>query len=94
MQDIIVILEEGNRPYPSCPKCDMFENTGPSTAGTLRLAFSARERNRRLGTKTTITAYGIPLASVSSLNYLGIVMLTLDDDWTAMVRNLRRARQK
>ena len=24
MQDTIVILEEGNQPYPQCPKCDMF----------------------------------------------------------------------
>ena len=24
VQDTIVILEEGNRYYPLCPKCDMF----------------------------------------------------------------------
>ena len=24
MWDTIVILLEGNRPYPQCPKCDMF----------------------------------------------------------------------
>ena len=43
---------------------------------------------------TEIAAYEIPLASVSSLKYLESVVLELDDDWMAVVRNLRRLQQK
>ena len=36
----------------------------------------------------------IPLSQVTSLKYLGRVAAAEDDGWPAVVRNLRRARQK
>ena len=52
------------------------------------------EKEAQAGAKAAITAYGIPLAPVNSFNYLGIILLAADGDWSAVVRNLRRARQK
>ena len=52
------------------------------------------EKEARVGEEAAITAYGIPLAPVTSFNYLGIILLAADGDWSAVVRNLRRARQK
>ena len=44
-QDTIVILEEGNLPYPRCPKCNMFVfRTSPSMDSTLWRTFSHRGR--------------------------------------------------
>ena len=46
------------------------------------------------GTEAAITAYGIPLALVTSFNYLGIILSAADGNWPDVVINLRRARQK
>ena len=43
---------------------------------------------------TTITAYGIPLAPVTSSKYLGRVLLAPDNNLQVVVKNLRRAQQK
>ena len=43
---------------------------------------------------TAITAYGIPLSPVTSFLYFGRVILASDDDWLAVVHNLRWAQQK
>ena len=39
-------------------------------------------------------AYGHPLTMVSSFKYLGSVLSASDDDWPAVVANLRKARKK
>ena len=41
-----------------------------------------------------LTAYGSPLSQVTSFNYLGRVLVAEEEKWPAVVRNLRRARQK
>ena len=41
-----------------------------------------------------INAYGLPLTEVSSFKYLGRVLSASDDDWPAVIWNLRRVRQK
>ena len=41
-----------------------------------------------------ITSYGIPLSPVTSFKYLEIVLAVADDDWPAVVRNLRREWKK
>ena len=41
-----------------------------------------------------ITAYGIPLAPFTSFKYLGRVFFESENDWTAVVSYLWRARQK
>ena len=52
------------------------------------------EEEAREGAANAISAYGITLAQVSSFKYLGRVMLELDDNWPAVVHNLRRAHKK
>ena len=42
----------------------------------------------------SLTTYGSPLSKVTSFKYLGRVLSAEDDNWTAVVRNLRRARHK
>ena len=47
---------------------------------------------RRLAEEeATVTAYRIPLAPVTSFNYLGRVLPEADDDWQVAVHKLRRA---
>ena len=41
-----------------------------------------------------ITAYGIPLAPVTSFKYLVSVLSVADDDWPAVINNLWRAWHK
>ena len=102
--DTIVILEEGNRPYPRCPKCDMFLSHKALNGQHLAIAFCRRGEGRkrcrlveeevREGKERDITAYGIPLALVTSFKYLGSVLSTSDDNCPAVVHNLWRAHQK
>ena len=40
------------------------------------------------------TAYGYPLVPVTAFRYLGRVLSKDDNDWTAVVRNLQKARRK
>ena len=48
-RNTIVILEEGNRPYHRCPKCDMFVSHKALNGRHLATAFCCRgeERKRR-----------------------------------------------
>ena len=104
VQDKILILEEGNRPHPRYPKCNMFVlhkalngqhlATDICRRGEERKWRRLTEYEARSVAETAITAYGITLDPVSSLNYLGRVMLALENNWTVVVCNLRRAQQK
>ena len=53
-----------------------------------------KEEKARQGIERAITSYGSPLAQVTSFKYLGRVLAAEDNDWPAMVHNLRCARQK
>ena len=96
----IVILEEGNRPYPRCPKCVIFMSHKALNSRHLATAFCRRGEERKrcrleeeeaqAATDRAITAYGTPLSPVTSFNYLGIFLLAADDDWPAVVHNLQR----
>ena len=44
--------------------------------------------------ETELTAYGRPLAAVPDFKYLGRVLSASDDEWPAVVHNLRMARSK
>ena len=46
------------------------------------------------GTDITTTTYGIPLEPVTYFKYIGRFLLTADNDWSAVVHNLWRERQK
>ena len=93
-----MIREEGNLPYPSCPQCGMFVSHKSLNGRHTKTVFCRRgeERKRRrlveeearAGYETVITAYGIPLALVTSFKYLEQILMAADDDWPAVVRNL------
>ena len=100
----MVILEKGNLPYPRYPNCDMFVSHNSLNGRHLVSDFWRRgdeiewhclaEEEAQAGEEATITAYGIPLAPVTSFNYLGIILSAVVGDWPAVVSNLQRARQK
>ena len=81
MRDTIVILEEGSRPYPWCPKRDIFVSHKALNSWLLAKVFfhggeerkwrRLVEEEARVGEDMKITAYGIPLAPFTSFNYLG-----------------------
>ena len=48
----------------------------------------------RVGTERSLTSYGVRLAKVTSFKYLGRVIVSEDNNWPVVVRNLWRARQK
>ena len=48
----------------------------------------------RAGTERELTAYGFPLSQVTSFKYLEKFLTAEDDEWPAVVRNLRRTRKK
>ena len=90
MRDTILILEEGNRPYPKRPQCNMFVPQKSINGRHLatELCRQGMERNRRHleeeeareGKERALTAYGVPLYQVISFNYLGQVLPEEDDD--------------
>ena len=104
VRDIILILEEVNQHYPRCLQCDMFVPQKALNGRNLATDFCQRgmeikwrqlmEKEARARTERPITAYGAPLPQVTYFKYLGRVIVAEDDNWTAVVRNLRRARQK
>ena len=48
----------------------------------------------RAGAATTLSAYRIPFTPTPSCKYLVGLLLVADDDWAAVVCNLRWAQQK
>ena len=47
MLDTIVILEEGNRPYPRCPNCDMFVSHKALKGRNLTTSFCRQGEERK-----------------------------------------------
>ena len=100
----ILILEEGNRPYPRCPKYEMFVSHKASNVCHRVVAFFRKgEERKRLrladdkaqaGTYMAISAYGIPLSPVTSFKYLGRVISSEEKYCPAVVHNLWRSQQK
>ena len=91
VRETIVILEEGNRPYPRFPKCVMFMSHKAFNGRHLSTDFCRRgeeRKRRRLAEEEAqavkvraITTYGNPLSPVTSFKYLGIFLSAADDDW-------------
>ena len=46
------------------------------------------------GSDTAFWAYGQTLATVIYFCYLGRILTTIDDDWLAVIGNIRKARQR
>ena len=99
----IVIMEEGNRPYPMCPQCDMFvsrkalKSRQMTTASCQRSAERKRrslmEEEVRAVAETVFTSDEIPLFQVTSFKYLGQILMEVDNNWPVVVSNLRKARR-
>ena len=74
MQDMIVVLEEGNHPVPYCPKCDMFSplealnrshmDTEICTKGADRKHRRQMEWEEKSSTAVAFQAYGRPTAGI------------------------------
>ena len=52
------------------------------------------EEEAQVGAERALTSYGVTLSQVNSFNYLGRVLAAEEDDWPAVMRNLRRTKQK
>ena len=74
--DTIVTLEEGSRPYPRCPQCDMFMTQKALNVWNLTNILCRQGMDRKWhhlaeeeapeGTERALTACGSPLSQVTS----------------------------
>ena len=100
----IVILEEGNRPLPWCPQCDLcvsWEGFNGRKLAIKMCSKGAEQERRRwvekvahASTAAAFQAYGGTLEAVTSFKYLVRVMTTSNYDWTAVVNYLGKAWRK
>ena len=84
VKDDVVILEEGNHPYPRCPKCEMFvsqQELNVRDNSTALCQQGEDHKQRHMAAEEAeareamaLTAYGRPLTEVSSFKYLGRVL--------------------
>jgi hypothetical protein len=97
----LIILEEGL--LPKCEFCRMHiplasVRTHSSTAlcrqGTALRQKEARLQENRHAREVVFSVHSIPLESVSSSSYLGRPVTTHCDDWTALHKNLTKARKR
>ena len=101
--DTVVILEEGNFPHPQCTRCDMLvprQALNGRNPGTAQCQKGAERKRRRLveaetreSTERAFKACGGPIKNVSEFTYLGRVLTAGDDNWSAVVGNLGKARR-
>ena len=80
MRGTIVILDEGNQPYPRCPQCDMFVShkylngwqttTDFCQQGAERKPHLLAEQEAREGAETEFTVCGTSLYPVTSFKYI------------------------
>ena len=94
VQDIVVILEEGNLPYPRCSRCDMlvpWHSINVKHHDTTICRKEAERKRRRMAEselrermERSFEAYGNPIEVVSSFKYLGQIMMAEDDEWPAV----------
>ena len=105
--DTVVILEEGNFPHPRYARCDMlvpWQDLNGRHPGTAQCNKGAERKRRRLAEaeaeaetqesmEWAFEAYGEPIKNVLAFTYLGRVLTANDDDWSAVVGNLGKARR-
>ena len=99
----MVILEEGKLPHPWCPLCDMLVPWSYLSGHqniTAHCKKGAEGKQRQMAaeeekavTSRAFNAYWFPLGIVTYFRYLGRVILTSDDDWLEVIRNLGKARE-
>ena len=102
VHDTVVLLEEGNLPLPRCPRCDLQVSRKALNGRHLetnQCRTKAERKLRRLAaaegeaaTERAFHAYGKKMRAVTEFRYLGRILTNTDDDWPAVVGNLRKAR--
>jgi hypothetical protein len=100
LEDTIVIAEEGK--LPRCDNCGLFQrNVGQQHKAGKDCKKATRTRKARKDAKLQKTARevvfmveGRPIENVKEFKYLGRILEENDQDWPAVQRNLKRARQK
>ena len=101
--DTVVVQEEGNFPHPRCARCDMLvhrKDLNGRHPGTAQCNKGAKRKRRRLAeaetqesTEWAFEAYGEPIKNMLAFTYLGRVLTANDEDWSAVVGNLGKARR-
>ena len=103
VQDIVIILEEGNLPHPRCSLCNMLvlwralngrhHTNAMCRKGAERKRRRMAEAELRESTEMAFEAYGKPIETVTNFKYLERVMAAGDEDWPAVAGNLVKARK-
>ena len=103
VRDIVIILEEGNLPYPRCPQCNILvpwralngrhHATAQCAKGAERKRRQIAEAELRDSTERAFEVYGKLLETVLAFKYLGQVMTAGDDELPAVAGNLLKARK-
>ena len=103
VQDIVIILEEGNLPHPRCSRCDIlvpWQALNSRHHATAMCRKGAERKRRRMAeaelqdsTERAFGAYGKLLELVTTFKYLWQVMTAGDDDWPAVAENLVKAQK-
>ena len=101
--DTVVILVEGKFPHPRCAKSDMqvprralkgcHPGTVQCTKGVERKRQRLAEMETRENSEWVFEAYRAPIESVTEFKYLGRILTATDDNWLAVVGNLRKVRR-
>ena len=101
--DTLVMLEELNFPHPRCARCDIQvprREMNGRHPGTVQCAKGAEIKRQRLeemetreNSERAFEAYGATIEPVTEFRYLGRILTMTDDNWPAVVGNLRKAKQ-
>ena len=104
MWDTVIIVEEGNPLHPWYNQCDillLWAGLSRNQPNTAQCKKGVDRKRRRLSAEEvqsspeqTFQEYGHPLTSVSLFNYLGCVLMGLDDDSPTVVGNLWKSQNK
>ena len=103
-EDTVHIRQESMTPLPKCEQCDLQLPGNQLTAGHRASAgckMGAQRKQLRQATRVAAEAqgrnfsiYGVQLPTCDTFKYLGRPMSSTDSDWPAVLRNLKKARQK
>ena len=103
VQDIIIILEEGNLSHPRCTNCDIFVpwralNGRHKSKEMCRSRVDRKRRGLadaevRDSTEMAFEVYGQQIQSVPRFKYLGRFLTEGDDDWPVVAGNFAKSRK-
>ena len=101
---ILSIVEEGPHPLHRCDRCDMFihyqalnqghQDRQYCREGTARKRHRTQQHAIRKASETTFTLLGDELEIIDFFSYLGRIFAADNNDWSALFKNLKKARQK